>query len=255
MAGQGMSADLIWQKTRSDINFLLAERSPLARNTRINATYADIYLADRTLYWPGLAAFSSKQVGCILGYKRTWPVKHILAAGNREVFREMGLLLRFYEQSTMVPLGLAQAEAFLKGLLAPTPDNKFLQASVRIVQKMRIGGNDQYWSAAYRLAEHEQAVTLEEIVYKRLPMRLAIRLNRLAGDLFMPIAIHFVADCSSNDPSKCLRFGARHGILSDTKSRLKFAREAIDKLLQLIQQDPQGIRDSLIAIKRRYIYP
>jgi hypothetical protein len=250
-----MSADLIWQMTRSKIELVLATPSPRARNTRINATYADIYLANRNLYWPGLAAFSSKQVGCILGLWRAWPVRHILAAGNREVFREMGVLLRFYDRMQSQPLGLAQAEAFLTGFLAPTTNNKDPHAFVLMLQKMRIGGPAQYLSAAYGLAKHEQAVTLEKIVYKRLPMRGAIRFNRLTADLLMPIAIYFVADCSSNDPSKCLRFVARHGILSDAQSRVKFAEEAIKKFLELVQQPAQGIIHSLNAIKRRYIWP
>ena len=37
---------------------------PLARNRRINAAYAQLWLADNRFQWAGLAAFASKQVGC-----------------------------------------------------------------------------------------------------------------------------------------------------------------------------------------------
>ena len=37
---------------------------PLARNRRINAAYAHLWLADNRFQWAGLAAFASKQVGC-----------------------------------------------------------------------------------------------------------------------------------------------------------------------------------------------
>lgn len=37
---------------------------PIARNRRINAAYAQLWLADRRFQWAGLAAFASKQVGC-----------------------------------------------------------------------------------------------------------------------------------------------------------------------------------------------
>jgi len=37
---------------------------PQARNRRINAAYAQLWLADNRFQWAGLAAFASKQVGC-----------------------------------------------------------------------------------------------------------------------------------------------------------------------------------------------
>lgn len=37
---------------------------PKLRNRRINAAYAQLWLADRRFQWAGLAAFASKQVGC-----------------------------------------------------------------------------------------------------------------------------------------------------------------------------------------------
>lgn len=37
---------------------------PIARNRRINAAYAQLWLQDNRFQWAGLAAFASKQVGC-----------------------------------------------------------------------------------------------------------------------------------------------------------------------------------------------
>lgn len=40
------------------------------RNSRINAAYAKLWLADNRFQWAGLAAFASKQVGCGLLHAR-----------------------------------------------------------------------------------------------------------------------------------------------------------------------------------------
>jgi hypothetical protein len=37
---------------------------PIQRNRQINKAYAQLWLADKRFQWAGLAAFSSKQVGC-----------------------------------------------------------------------------------------------------------------------------------------------------------------------------------------------
>ena len=37
---------------------------PKARNSAINAAYAQLWLDDPRFQWAGLAAFASKQVGC-----------------------------------------------------------------------------------------------------------------------------------------------------------------------------------------------
>ena len=44
---------------------------PQARNRRINAAYAQLWLADNRFQWAGLAAFASKQVGCGLLHAAT----------------------------------------------------------------------------------------------------------------------------------------------------------------------------------------
>lgn len=44
---------------------------PIARNRKINAAYAQLWLADNRFQWAGLAAFASKQVGCGLLHATT----------------------------------------------------------------------------------------------------------------------------------------------------------------------------------------
>ncbi|MFM0725583.1 hypothetical protein PQQ53_18115 [Paraburkholderia strydomiana] len=43
---------------------IVAVDDPIARNRRINAAYAQLWLDDHRFQWAGLAAFASKQVGC-----------------------------------------------------------------------------------------------------------------------------------------------------------------------------------------------
>lgn len=54
-----------------------------ARNQRINAAYAKLWLADNRFQWAGLAAFASKQVGCGLLHARQ------LAEKNRDELRSV----------------------------------------------------------------------------------------------------------------------------------------------------------------------
>src|SRR5215510_4048759 len=42
----------IWQLTQYEIDSHLAVPHPVARNTRINSIYADIYRNNEDLYWP-----------------------------------------------------------------------------------------------------------------------------------------------------------------------------------------------------------
>lgn len=243
----------LWEHTQYEIDSVLVVPSPIARNTRINSVYADIYLDNEHLYWPGVAAFSSKQVGCIMRLKRAWLVRDIIAAGNRAVFEEMGLLLRFCERARMTPgVGLTQAQALLAGPDSPIKCDKFRAAAATMMRKMRAGGKHDYWVAAVVMAEHEQGITLQDIVYQRFSMRWAIRLNKFTADLLMPIAIHFVSECDSgNAQGKCLRFGSRRGVLSNAQARIEFAKLAINKLIDLTKHGRQGIRDSLREIRDR----
>jgi hypothetical protein len=53
-----------WRHFQQQAEAIVAVGDPIARNRRINAAYANLWLGDRRFQWAGLAAFASKQVGC-----------------------------------------------------------------------------------------------------------------------------------------------------------------------------------------------
>ena len=53
-----------WRFYQKQAEAIVAVDDPIARNRRINAAYAQLWLDDRRFQWAGLAAFASKQVGC-----------------------------------------------------------------------------------------------------------------------------------------------------------------------------------------------
>lgn len=53
-----------WRTLQQEAEAIATIGSPIARNARINAEYAKLWLGDQRFQWAGLAAFASKQVGC-----------------------------------------------------------------------------------------------------------------------------------------------------------------------------------------------
>jgi hypothetical protein len=53
-----------WRFFQKKAEAIVAVDDPIARNRRINAAYAKLWLEDRRFQWAGLAAFASNQVGC-----------------------------------------------------------------------------------------------------------------------------------------------------------------------------------------------
>ncbi len=53
-----------WRFYQKQAEAIVSVDDPVARNRRINAAYAQLWLDDRRFQWAGLAAFASKQVGC-----------------------------------------------------------------------------------------------------------------------------------------------------------------------------------------------
>jgi len=53
-----------WRFYQKKAEAIVAVGDPIARNSRINAAYARLWIEDRRFQWAGLAAFASKQVGC-----------------------------------------------------------------------------------------------------------------------------------------------------------------------------------------------
>ncbi|WP_236002363.1 DUF2515 family protein [Paraburkholderia elongata] len=53
-----------WRFYQKKAEAIVSVDDPIARNRRINAAYAQLWLDDHRFQWAGLAAFASKQVGC-----------------------------------------------------------------------------------------------------------------------------------------------------------------------------------------------
>lgn len=53
-----------WRFYQKEAEAIVSIDDPIARNRRINAAYAQLWIDDRRFQWAGLAAFASKQVGC-----------------------------------------------------------------------------------------------------------------------------------------------------------------------------------------------
>lgn len=64
-----LTCSCLWKRFQKEAEEWIAPggvliADPYARNRRINAAYAQLWLADNRFQWAGLAAFASKQVGC-----------------------------------------------------------------------------------------------------------------------------------------------------------------------------------------------
>jgi len=71
-----LTCNCLWRRFQKEAEEWVAPggvliADPQARNRKINAAYAQLWLADNRFQWAGLAAFASKQVGCGLVHAAT----------------------------------------------------------------------------------------------------------------------------------------------------------------------------------------
>lgn len=71
-----LTCNCLWRRFQKEAEEWVAPggvliADPQARNRKINAAYAQLWLADNRFQWAGLAAFASKQVGCGLIHAAT----------------------------------------------------------------------------------------------------------------------------------------------------------------------------------------
>ncbi|TBN50276.1 DUF2515 family protein [Pseudomonas sp. BGI-2] len=71
-----LTCNCLWRRFQKEAEEWVAPggvliADPQARNRKINAAYAQLWLADNRFQWAGLAAFASKQVGCGLLHAAT----------------------------------------------------------------------------------------------------------------------------------------------------------------------------------------
>lgn len=88
IASYHLSAEHLWRTFQQEAEDIVTIdghviEDDTARNKRINAAYARLWLADNRFQWAGLAAFASKQVGCGLLHARQ------LSEKNRDELRNV----------------------------------------------------------------------------------------------------------------------------------------------------------------------
>ena len=66
-----------WQAAEDETKKVVDMQDPFARNKVISARYANMYLDNKELSWPGVAAFASKQVGCGMAQARDSTVQSV----------------------------------------------------------------------------------------------------------------------------------------------------------------------------------
>lgn len=100
---------------------------PIARNARINAAYASLWLADNRFEWAGLAAFASKQVGC--GFLHAASSIHRLRNHQIETlngaFLRPGGLVTAYAEINLAEAGVKSAQ-YVSEMLALGNTSLFL---------------------------------------------------------------------------------------------------------------------------------
>lgn len=89
-----LTCDCLWRIYQREAERIVAPggkliADPIARNRRINAAYAALWLEDNRFEWAGLAAFASKQVGCGLLHAATWMEKFTGQQGDLQQAREL----------------------------------------------------------------------------------------------------------------------------------------------------------------------
>ncbi|WP_321862692.1 DUF2515 family protein [Pseudomonas paraveronii] len=147
---------------------------PQARNRRINAAYAQLWLADNRFQWAGLAAFASKQVGCGLLHAVTLDERieaerkayqklqesHPKDLYKRIVTNKLRANVELWEawdkakQQNPVPL---TSDPLLGGAIA------MLQEELKYVQEMLALGNTALFLDVYPLHRFYMARGLEEM--------------------------------------------------------------------------------------------
>jgi len=219
-----------WAEVQKEAEAIVARNGeliadPYARNARINAAYARLWLEDNRFQWAGLAAFASKQVGCGMlhaaklkqeadesedfsrasmgdptisdGYavmaKSSSQMLSLLALGNTALFLDIYPLHLFYKR-----YGIQRFEACLNArknigdkVLWPV-DRKILLFGYwffEILQGFQRIDGGEVTRSVDSLASHEQLNILQKVLYNRLDMQLLLKSNQAAWVTDIPSGV------------------------------------------------------------------
>jgi len=208
-----LTCNCLWRRFQKEAEEWVAPggvliADPQTRNRKINAAYAQLWLADNRFQWAGLAAFASKQVGCglihatklqtAIGAQKAAQEK--LRTGKSEtIFEGFGFKLSKTDPEVEKELERARAANPL-----PTEDITFgdntrsvVQQQLDYVYEMLALGNTSLFLDVYPLHRFFMVRGFKEM-QACLPQR-----NKLKNEVLWPIADK-------------VEFGALHSEVSDT---------------------------------------
>ncbi|WP_192562974.1 DUF2515 family protein [Pseudomonas gozinkensis] len=229
-----LTCNCLWRRFQKEAEEWVAPggvliADPQARNRKINAAYAQLWLADNRFQWAGLAAFASKQVGCGLIHATKLQTaiaaqkaaqEKLRTAKSETIFEGFGFKLSKTNPEAERELEKARAANPL-----PTEDITFgdnprsvVQQQLDYVYEMLALGNTSLFLDVYPLHRFFMVRGYKEM-QACLPQR-----NKLKNEVLWPIADK-------------VEFGALHSEVSDTFKAIDEGR--IAKSVEFMAQHEQ----------------
>jgi hypothetical protein len=193
-----LTCNCLWRRFQKEAEDWVAPggvliADPQARNRKINAAYAQLWLADNRFQWAGLAAFASKQVGCGLIHAtklqtaiaaQKAALEKLRTAPSETLFEGFGF--KFSKTNPEVEQELEKARAANP---MPTEDitigdnpRSVVQQQLDYVYEMLALGNTSLFLDVYPLHRFFMVRGFKEM-QACLPLR-----NKLKGEVLWPIS-------------------------------------------------------------------
>jgi type VI secretion system secreted protein VgrG len=260
-----------WNAALAAMNDILEMDDPFARNKVISAQYAQMFLNNPELKWPGVAAFASKQVGCgmnqardmrptltaaagaggtltgipgagLVGgaaaYKASSDMIGFLAKGNGAVFQEIYPILELYEMhkknGTLADLADCMTQ------LGPSNVPPLVAEGIKDI----LDGDTT--EGALKMLQQEQQSTLQHAVYDSFEFDRLLDVNKRTG--LAPINVSYSADCTAG-PELTKTFSG--GDLYNYDQRWPYAKGVATGFVDLSQQSPGYVDQQLQTIVSR----
>ncbi len=263
----------LWQPLDAASQAIVNTPDDMARNQKITQAYAKLYLENPNLIWAGVAAFASKQVGCVLkqfhsmgfhaeemavaevvgtvAYEPGKALYQSLIRGNNAAFLGIVPVLQFYDQYGIEKLTACQTQReFVADLIYPdskgisTYSFKRLDTDNLLPGMVAIDKGD-ILNGAKDVLRYEQFTIQQKITYasfvanKLLTFDQSIaqssKLREIGGQLgVMPMSVAFSASCSA-DAEHTIEFKAPH--VWDYNQRWPYAEKVVDKFIELNEEN------------------
>ncbi|MGE1152748.1 DUF2515 family protein [Pseudomonas kitaguniensis] len=193
-----LTCNCLWRRFQKEAEDWVAPggvliADPQARNRKINAAYAQLWLADNRFQWAGLAAFASKQVGCGLLHAAKLQTglaaekeayRKLREAPSETLFEGFGFKLSRADSEVWDEVEKARSENPLPTMDITLGDDSrsLVQQQLDYVYEMLALGNTALFLDVYPLHRFFMVRGFKEM-QKCLPDR-----RNLQGDVLWPIA-------------------------------------------------------------------